>query len=408
LLVEQKDYLGGLLAVGMAIGGVVDTRGNQVISGLLSEVNQRILDKQGGMGLMTMDIRDRWIPGVVSADPESIKQIAFEMIIESGCQLLLRTTFVDAISENNHINGINAVYAGQKIRLFADIIIDATGNADVAASAGAETMQGDENGAHQAQSCVFRISNVKIDEFVDYMNNVVNTENRPYWKVEEAACRGGGDGYWLPWKGVPGVHFPNTCGMYFHGNQGDIFINSTHIEVDPLDPVAVSSAIIELRQQAVNITTFLKNEVPGFKEAYLSNVYEFGIRDSRRVMGEYVLTLQDLEQNHHFEDVICRGAYPPDVHKNYGNVRINTDDYFNYEIPYRAILAKDFDNLLMVGRCISATFMATSGIRGMGPCIATGQAAGLAADLAVSRGILPKELNFQELQHALRRQGVIL
>lgn len=408
ILIEQKEHLGGLLSVGMGIGGVHDANGNQVISGIVSELIQKISNAHAGLGVVSVDNQDRWIPSVISVDPESMKQIAFEMLNESGCQLLLRTTFVDTITENNLIKGVNVVYAGQKFSLFGKVIIDATGNADVAASANAETMIGDEHGEHQSQSCVIRISNVKIDEFVAYMNNTVNTNARPRWTIEEAACRGGGNGYWLPWKGFPNTNLPHTCGIYFHGNMGDIFINATHIEIDPLDPFAVSNGIIELRKQANDICSFLKSKIPGFKDAYLSNVYEFGVRDSRRVVGEYVMTIQDMEQQRVFEDVVCRGAYPPDIHKSFGNVHINTTDYFNYEIPYRAIIAKDFDNLLMAGRCISATFDAASGIRGMGPCIATGQAAGIAAALAVFNGVTPKKLNTQQLQQALRLEGVIL
>ncbi|HEX7714259.1 MAG TPA: FAD-dependent oxidoreductase [Bacillota bacterium] len=408
LLIEQKDYLGGLLTAGMGIGGVFDIKGTQVISGAIPELIRRISDTKGGCGIVKIDNQDRWIPSVISIDPEWMKQIAFDMVQESGCQLLLRTAFMDSTTENNYVKGINVIYAGQKISLFGDVIIDATGNADVAASAGAETMIGDEHGEHQSQSCVIRISNVNTDEFVAYMNNTINTNDRAEWTIEEAACRGGGDGYWLPWKDASGVHLPNTCGIYYHGNKGDIFINATHIEIDPLDPFAVAAALVELRKQANDICAFLKSKVPGFKDAYLSNVYEFGIRDSRRVVGEYIMTLQDLEKNRHFEDVVCRGAYPPDIHKNYGDVKINTTGCFNYEIPYRAIISKDFDNLLMAGRCISATFEAASGIRGMGPCIATGQAAGVAAALAVSNKDTPKKLNTQQVQQALRLQGVIL
>ncbi|HHV63006.1 MAG TPA: FAD-dependent oxidoreductase [Firmicutes bacterium] len=407
LLVEQKDYLGGLAAIGMTIGGFLDRDGNQVIGGIPREFAERVVARGGGLGYVMAGTEDRWISSVLSLDPEWVKQVAFEMTAESGCKLLLRTTFVGALVEGSQVKGVDVVCAGEKVRIYAGAIVDATGNADVAASAGAEIMKGDEKGGHQSVTSIFRVSNVKIERFVDYMNTVINTEGKDAWHIENAACRGSWR-YWLPWRDVPDVKLPDTCGIYFHGNEGDIFINSTHVEVDPLNPDDLSWAAVELRGQAVKITEFLKSKIPGFEKAYLSNVYEVGVRDSRRVVGDYVLTLEDLKTGRHFDDVVAKGAYPPDVHKSYGDVQINKEDNVAYEIPYRALVAKGFDNLLVAGRCISATFMAAAGLRGMGPCMSTGQAAGTAAALSTCMGTMPRALSVPELQRSLRENGVII
>jgi hypothetical protein len=173
----------------------------------------------------------------------------------------------------------------------------------------------------------------------------------------------------------------------------------------------------------MEVTQFLKEHVPGFENAYLTYVYDLGVRESRRVIGEYVLTLEDIVQERKFEDVVAMGAYPPDLHeatsgdiiidgKGWSKAQKKREEGFafnpGYQIPYRCLIPKDIDNLLVVGRCISATFEAQSGTRGMGPCIATGQAAGTAAALSAKHGTTVRNLDIFLLQKTLIKDGVVL
>ena len=408
LLIEQKESFGGLAAVGMSIGGFRDKDGKLVISGIPEELTGRVVALGGGLGTIEARAEDRWIHSMISLDPESLKQTAFEMLDEAGCKFFLHTVLSDVSVENNRIESVEALFCGQKMRLRAHNLIDATGNADVAAMAGAEVLCGDEQGHHQSLTSIFRISNVRVAAFVEYMNKVLNGKGeKDEWNIESAAARHAGR-YWLPWRDFTDHRLPNACGIYVHGNEGDVFINATHAEADPLDPEQFSRVAVDLRQQAGIIHKFFKKNIPGFSKSYLANIYDVGVRESRRIVGDHILSVGELTSCRHFEDVVAKGAYPPDVHKSFGDVKIDRNNNVGYEIPYSSLIAKDLENLLAAGRCISGDFMAAAGFRGMGPCMSTGQAAGTAAALAASKGIPLRGIEITVLQKKLSEQGVIL
>ena len=157
---------------------------------------------------------------------------------------------------------------------------------------------------------------------------------------------------------------------------------------------------------------------------YLTNVYDLGIRESRRIVGRYVLTLEDMKSEHHFDDVVAMGAYPPDLHDaSSGDIMVSGKGWsaedtkedpgavpYNpgYQIPYRTLLPVSHDNLLVAGRCFSATFEAHSGARGMAPCATMGQAVGTAAALACRGNISAAQLEIGNLQRILRENDVYL
>src|SRR5574341_490827 len=427
LLVERWGHLGGNIATGMNLGGFFDGRDRQVVGGIPQEVVDRVVKLNGGRGHIFFKSQDRWISSTASMDPEIFKHVAFEMIQESGCKLWLYTSFIRGFKEGTLVQAAEVLNKAGVVRLEANAFVDTTGDADLAASVGAPFERGGGK-RQQAVTCIFRVGNVNLAAVERYMEENINTEHKDPWRFENAPLRGSPK-YWAPWKGFPEIakRFPKLFGVYYHGMPGDIFINCTHTAIDSLDPQDITAGTIRLRKQAVEITNFLKAHVPGFEQAYLTHVYDLGVRESRRLIGEYVLTVEDMITEREFDDVVCMGAYPPDLHdatggdilihgKGWGQARIEEElpqeqelPYNSgYQIPYRSLLLHGLDNLLVAGRCISVTFEAQSGTRGMGPCSAMGQAAGTAAALAVKTGTVAKKLDVALLQKTRRKDGVLL
>jgi hypothetical protein len=257
------------------------------------------------------------------------------------------------------------------------------------------------------------------------MEERVNTEGKTRWTIENASLRASYK-YWTPWKMFPEYErrLPKGFGFCYNGLPGDVFINSTHTSIDSLDPDDITEGTMRLRRQAMEQMAFLKAHVWGFENAYLTHVYDLGVRESRRIVGDYMLTVEDMTREREFDDAVAMAAYPPDLHDaDAGDILISGKGLkdaaegssaaslpYNpgYQIPYRCLLAKSHDNLLVAGRCLSATFEAQAGARGMGPCSAMGQAAGTAAALAASSNNTPRSLDVRVLRAALVQDGVCL
>ena len=178
--------------------------------------------------------------------------------------------------------------------------------------------------------------------------------------------------------------------------------------MNPTDPVELSRAEIEARNQVIEIFSFLKRNSKAYERAILASVAsEIGIRESRKLVGEHVLTEEELFSECPFEDSIALGNYDVDIHSPDGTGtrirKFNPARY--YRIPYRSLLPKEYDNLLAVGRCISATHEAQSSVRIMPICVSTGQAAGVAVSIAAREGGNTHTLNVKKLQARLTELG---
>ena len=185
-------------------------------------------------------------------------------------------------------------------------------------------------------------------------------------------------------------------------------INTTRVfGKDPTELASLTEAEIEGRRQVYRVLGFLKRHVPGFAGAHLlSTGSQIGIRETRRIIGEYTLTGDDVLEARRFPDAVARGSYPVDIHDPSGRgwgVRF-VKDGGSYDIPYRCLVPKEIENLLVAGRCISADHQAIGSTRVMAPCMAMGQAAGLAAALSVQARVTPRHLNIESLRRALLGQ----
>ena len=407
LIIEASGFLGGNAAFGMTYGGFYDIKGCQVVRGLPQEFVERAIKIGSGLGYINIDSDDTWISGLISVDPETVKYLAIEMIREAKCDVWLRSSLIDPIIENKVIEGARVLTKQGIMDVYSKCIIDATGDGDFAARAGCRFEQGGEDD-QQLISTMFRISNVDIDSLENYMNEVVNVDGKDAWKIGTAPLRASFE-YWLPWKFDESRNeMPHLFGVYHHGNPGDIVINAVGVNADALNIENISWAEMELRKRSTELFWYLRDNVSGFEKSFLSQVYPLGVRESRRIIGDYTITLEDITSGREYKDVIAMGAYPPDLHSSYGHVHINREENLAYQIPYRATLPAGIDGVIVAGRCISATFKAQSGLRGIGPSMSVGQAVGLAAALAAKRGIDPRAISIEELQSELLAQGVYL
>jgi len=214
-------------------------------------------------------------------------------------------------------------------------------------------------------------------------------------------------------KAAGRVQCPRENVLWFETTREDeIHFNTTRVvEVDGTNSLDLTKAEIESRRQAWQIAEFMRREVPGFEQAYVSVTGpQIGVRETRRVMGEYVLTEEDVLGARKFEDGVALASYPVDIHnpRGAGTVLKHLPAGEWYSIPYRCLVPRGIDGLLVAGRPISATHEAHSSVRVQPTCYAMGQAAGIAAAIAAAGRIPPRAVDVQAVRAQIRTQGGIL
>lgn len=383
LLIERYGFLGGTATTSsVRVFMNFYLKNKPLVGGIMLEVLKR-LKKLGGY-----DEKSRVF------DPESMKVVLEDMVLESGVKLLYYTEFIDVVMRGNVVKGV-VIYNKAGVQLvMSKIVVDATGDGDVAVAAGCLYEKGRHvDGLTQPMTLIFELANVK-EEFMP-SNEVLNA------KFDEA-------------KKLGELNIPRENVLWFRTPyKGLIFFNTTRvIRVDGTNPDDLTRAEIEGRRQMLKFVSWLKKTFPkAFGDSYIAKSGpQIGIRETRRIIGEYVLTEEDILLAKKFPDAICRANYPIDIHNPLGEGTIikypPSDDY--YEIPYRCLVPKFVENLLVTGRCISATHEALAAIRIMPTCIGLGQAAGVASALSVKLGIRPRDLNVELLRKTLKEQGAVL
>jgi hypothetical protein len=324
------------------------------------------------------------------------------MAAEAGVKLLYHTLFADAIVEGGVCRGAYIQNKSGRQAVLARRVVDATGDADVAASAGAPLEMGRPgDGAVQPCTLMFMIGGVdwkKVEPFR-------NSQDRTLKQVWAAAQKNGDmepfqdqimGWWWTPTR-------PDQVGQNF-----------THIfGCDPTNAESITKATIEGRRQAFHMIPVFRKYIPGMEECYLiSTAALLGTRESRRIVGEYVLTDEDILAEKTWDDSIGYGSFFIDVH-NCTGPGMDKETYrphkgFKYQIPYRSIVPRKIDNLLVAGRCISVTHRALGSTRVMPQCGLLGEAAGAAATLSLKGGCSPREMDVRRLREHLRGVGAIV
>ena len=424
LLVEQSGSCGGMATKGM-VGPFMtcyDSKGeNMIIRGLFEEIVNRMVAK--GFAIHPAEVRQgtgftSWIKvghdHVTPFEPEGLKLVIDEMLTEAGVKIMYHTNFLRCVMENNTITGILVSSKRGLERIDGKVIIDCTGDGDVAVTAGVPYEMGNEElGLIQPVTMFFHICNTdpeKMDADIQanihnfFRKNGVNYRSF-HWRVSEA--RENGD-----WE-VDGVPFNRVAlGLFRMPKPDEWFVNVSRIVgINATDPESLTKAEIEGRKQADMILNMLRKYVPGCENAKMKGTgAQVGVRETRHIAGDYRLVADDLLNCVVPEDAVFLAANSVDVHGRFGPA---SNEYTPisgnyYGVPYRSLIAKDVTNLLLAGRNVSADSTAAGAIRVMPPCMAMGQASGTAAALAVKQGITPREVDAQQLRSVLKANGVYL
>ena len=424
LLVESTGCLGGMASAGLlSFWGAFDDRdrrldqelnkivakglpvpenldlGKRIIKGIPEEILNRLIKLEGASDFGT---------GCIPINPEILKYVSEKMVIESGAKILYYTQVVDVIKEGNKIKGVVTASKAGLQKVFGDIFIDASGDADLSAFAGVPFEKGrSKDGRMSSVTLVFRLGNV-------------NFSGRSYCDEDERArCDAIFKKEWEDGKlsSVYGVGCINSV----PGMNGVVAVNGqTTNLIDGTNPEDLTKAVINGKKEVQEIAALYKRHLKGFENSFLiDTAFLLGVRETRRIVGEYVLTKEDVLGAKKFRDVICKYNWSIDVHmpqlpyRGPSSVPRSEDDVFlkpgtHFDIPYRCIIPKKIDNLLVAGRSLSSTQEAQGAARIMPCCMAMGQAAGTAAALSLKEKVIPRKLNISLLQDTLVKQKVCL
>lgn len=410
-LVENRSFVGGNMTIGLPILGFLGQKGNQIIQGM----PQKFIDRLTAIGGAS---QHRYCPlhmSLTLVEPEAVKTVGLEMLVEAGVDITLHAMFAGVFKNGRELDGVIIQSKGGREVLRARQYIDCTGDADVAFAAGVPTDKGNDDGGLQPPTLMFCLAGVDTDRLrhaiagdpkiymTDFIPNQYFELNRQFIVVglkeliKEAQAKG--------------LRIKTERTIIITGlKPGEAWINMTRMAgVDGTDPRSLTAGEIEGRAQIPDIIRYLVEYVPGFENCYFTKTAPFlGIRETRRIVGHYVMDRNDVLSCRHFEDAIAVASYPIDIHRptDQGCTLEWSGDC--YDIPYRSLVPLEVDNLLVAGRCISTTHEAMAAIRVMATCMAMGEAAGRAAVQCVQENRRPQDVDVRALQQQLLRNGAYL
>lgn len=416
LIVERGNCLGGMATLGM-VGPFMtcyDRDGEkQITLGLFEEIVERLVKIGGAIHpskCMGGSAFSAWHTTahnhVTPFEAEKLKVVLDEMCAEAGADVLFHTVFSRPLLEGNVITGIEVLNKGGTTEYFAKVVIDATGDGDVAFRAGVPCELGDteRDGKMQPASLFFRIAGLPqsvLEADLKAHGHDPKSNNRYFSWYVDAAIE---DGVW----DVPRPHI----NIYRQVRDDEWFVNCTRInDVDATDPVSVSKAEALGRHQIQTIVNVFRKYFPGGENVRLvASASTLGIRESRHVRGEYWMDVDHIVRGVVPEDTIACCAYAIDLHGGNGSktTLFKAIEGKYYGIPYRSLVPLKIDNLLVAGRCISGSSSAAASYRVMPPAMSTGEAAGTAAALSVKNGVSPRMIDVAELRGVLISDNVFL
>ncbi len=391
MLLERFGYLGGLASGGMVLL-LDDMCGEREVSvgGLALEIIDRlerigacVTPPKGDCFRNDAEVRDRWVrwgfeelygkkrpkPIIYSGafDPEGWKQVSQEMVLEAGAKLRFHSWFSRAIVEDGAVRGLVVETKSGRQAILGRVVIDATGDGDVFASAGAPGVHGS-----YIMTLVHRLADVDTDAAIAFERADPAAAQQLDREVKQLL--GGSWEMWWLLTPRPGV----------------VWCNCPHIPGhDGLDPEHQTKIEIEARRRFMKVAEFVRAHYPGFQRAYILDAApQLGVRQTRLLEGEYVVTKEDILERRTFPDVVARGR-----------------DYYT---PYRSLVPKGIEGLLVAGRCYSATSEAQRISREIPPLMVMGEAAGTAAALSLESSVAPRKVDVSGLQKRLVAQGVNL
>jgi hypothetical protein len=443
LLIERVGAIGGQMNVsgppGFAYAYMFNRRGQKIIGGIMEETHARLLKAGHALPHITPKFRGSYVFSYV--DPDWWGLMMFEMMTENKVDLMLHSLVVDVVKEGNVVKGVIVENTSGRQVVYGKVVIDCTGEGDISVRAGApyEILPKDKLQPHTISftmdgvnwdkaftyikqnldnfSFIRFLSNPQLgwtkEQLYDALRNLKDVTELGevmgyYSQMKEALSKG----EWHPYSGVGYFITPREGGVI----QAHFQHSSQVPNCDPTDVRDLTAAEVEARRQIVIAAKFVRKYIPGFENAYVTRVCpEIRIRESRRIMGDYVLTATDVVESRKFYDGIGKSAFPEGGHHVASNdtlLRVPSEGYphdgGSHDIPYRCLVPRDVENLLIAGKHISTD--RDSYQRFLMQTMVTGQAAGVAAALCAMKNITPRKLeqDVTELQAILVKQGAIL
>lgn len=351
---------------------------------------------------------------VLNSDPEIMKLIADEMLLGNGVKCLLHTWMADVIISEDYIKGVLVENVDGRAAIMAKVIVDCTGNGDVFARADESYTISPEL---QPMTLPFFLAEVDPKGKIGFEEELIipigpepgflgdsvlanfTSRRRDIYinreKLKEASLQGRLPVFGGPWFGGLRVNYP--------------WVNTTRVYGSAINARELTIAEIEARKNVHELVEFYRKECEGFQNSWvMQTASTIGIRETRRLNGVYTLTREDVQKCQKFDDSIALGVWPIDVHPPKGQTGMH-DMYvpLPYQIPYRVLLPKRIENLIVGGRCISTDREAMGSIRVGATCGAIGHAAGIAAALSVKLKTGPRKLHYKEIQKVLKSQDGI-
>lgn len=419
LLVEKNGYVGGTATIGIPMLAFLDKSGRQVTAGIA----QRIVDELQRQNACFEHRRCPINNAVTVYNPDMLKIIALDMLRKAGVDLLLHCEVVDVNLENRKICGITVRGKGNEIYIQAPLFIDTTGDGELACLAGCSYEMGQKDtGELMPPTVMFSLRGFDEKRFFDYLEE--NPEQMSYGDREE------GEGYGVPYfredrnyvfggfnklfselKARGECPIDRETFIYINSmTPGEIHVNSIRLlGVDATDVFQLTDAIVKGYSQIPEIIKVLKKYIPGFENCYLSAISPIlGVRETRRFMGLDYLTVDRIVKGEIPEDTIALGSYKIDIPASSDQTTLFTDIEKPFGIPYGCLVSRDCENLLFAGRLASVDAMVLGATRVMPTCMAMGEAAGIAASIALKEGIAPAAVDPGKVAAILLERGAIL
>jgi hypothetical protein len=411
VLIERFGSLGGNLTLGLntkpsgaLLGGLPLEIWNLARSTGAAGADYVAKTKTGGVNIAS------------PCDPEIMKMLLTRLCADSGVQILFETLVSRPIMDGNTIIGVVVENKSGRSFIGAKVVIDCSADGDVAAAAGAPFVMGSgeegEDLKMQPVGIYFTMADVDLVKLARWART---TDDIPAQAIPDDDAQLD-YGLWLTgfnktvqaYKRETGADLPRE-NITLKTANGLMYVNATRVlNVDVFSPVEFSGAIIECYRQIEDYAKFLIEKVPGFEKARISQIAPvLGVRETRHIEGEYTLTTEDVMHGRPFDDTIGVDVSAFDIHAPKGE-DVDFQGLKPYEIPYRCMVPKGVEQLLVAGRCISADHGAHGRSRNMPACMATGQAAGIAASIAVGSNTTVRHVPTESLQSILREIGMPL
>lgn len=411
ILIERNTCLGGVgtqALVNHILGArkYDDADGlTTCVAGIFAELEEDLLKEEAAVDSFKINFANNphgWYASLGAGmifDNERMKILLEQKLLERGVKILYYTDIVDVVKKGTVMEGV-IVHNKDGLQVIkGSYFVDATGDGDICTYAGCEAMVGDAESGMAAASLEMHVENVDYESLANYM---AETDDRRFRRIIRKLTE---DGVWK---------FPYEIFISVMLTRKDVFMINTirQVGISGIDAASMTKGMMEGRQECYELLKVMREHFPGFKNAEIKQIAPvIGIRETRRIRSEYILTVEDLVGGRNFDDSIGMSAYGWDLpdpkrpsHQPSHNV-VRKSEYT--QIPYRCLLPVGVDNLIMAGRCIGVEREVLGVVRVMGPCLAMGECAGIASKLALQDNISYRDVNIAALKKRIHECGGI-